>query len=169
MPVFEQLVLPAILQCQHHSGSPPSAQMLLCSTEACVQCLQNTFAEELALGLGPQWSVHISDNQSISNETPWTSLAAVRNTGPQGRKSGGYSLKRPLLRQEPNCYWLSLVCLITKWAFLKRQAVSSGSCACHLLHMSLVSAVPKVSGQPPLCLISTAYWSRDELAGRSVC
>lgn len=112
---------------------------------------------------GAAQPIHISDNQyrSISNET---ALAFVKHLLPQhwigtGGREGG-SLKRPLLRQAPQREKAIFRCLVTKWAFMKRQVWTPRSLEWHFARV--VSSVrPSVNNTGDisnlvLCLISAS-------------
>lgn len=122
MPVFEQLLLLAILQCQHHSGSPPSPRMQLYGSEA-------RGGSKLGRPPGQEWGVIARPlhgqyifqiiNRCVSNETPlasWTSPATAtdRTTGRDKRE---LLIKATSLETRTNPLQAIFICLITKWGF----------------------------------------------------
>lgn len=141
MPVFEQLVLPAILQCQHHSGSPPisSNAALQLGGDRHVRHPNPSESKELAQGLGlnAQYILHII-NRSISNETPlalWTSPSPAMNRT-TGKEKRELLIKATPLETRTTRSWAIFRCLITKWAFLKRQFVSTLQSQVALAHVA---------------------------------
>ncbi len=134
MPVFQQLVLPAILQCQHHSGSPPSAQTLQLGG------LQSNTSETKELGLGLGQYIFQIINRYISNETPPPSPSTAMNRT-RGRVKRELLIKTTSLETRATPLWAISSRLITKRGFSEetsvwRSAASSGTRSRRPFHAS---------------------------------
>ena len=97
-------------------------------------------------------------NRSISNENPlcpWTFPSSTMNRT-TGKEEMDLLIKRTSLETRTKPLLAIFSCLITKWAFLKRQAVALSSLKWHLLSSSLSNVL--VSTMTTATLLNLNLW-----------
>lgn len=133
MPVFEQLVPPAILQCQRQSGTPPSVHRQLGGPQSSRVEVLCTGKHVVSAKPVSARSMHISDLRLHWTTEHYSSRAVKRTTGKE--------MKELLIKASPETGTKPLEAifgrLITKWVFPKRQVVTLSSLKWHLLMSSL--------------------------------